>query len=164
MADEPNVETGGLELVEVVSKVIGFGTDVTTGAELDNGVVLTLERDVGVGATTEADLGVVVALETGFTGAAVFWKQVQPLDSLETGTPARLRGTGSLGVLRNFGQKMAASLEKRSNARRVLSSKQVKRRCTWCKAAPDTPDVMTLSVRRMEGKVKKCIVLASLNE
>lgn len=83
---------------------------------------LTLDVVVGVGATTAAEVVDVAGVGTGFAGAAVFWKQVQALDSLDTGTPTKLLGIVSVGVVRNLGQKTAASLENLSNARSVLSS------------------------------------------
>lgn len=89
---------------------------------IDGEDILTVEAVVGFGATTGAEVGDVTGVEAGFAGAAVFWKQVHALDNLETGTPARLLGIFSLGARRNFGQKAAASLEKRSKARRLLSS------------------------------------------
>lgn len=93
----------------------------TVGVELGKGVVLTVETDVVVGETVTV-VGDFVGLDTGFTGAAVFRKHAQPLDKRVEGTPARFFGAGSLDAVRYLGQKAAASLEKRSMARSVLSS------------------------------------------
>lgn len=91
-------------------KAAEVDTDGLVDAGVDEGVVLTVERDVGVGETTGVVVGVFVGLDTGFAGAAVFWKHVQALDKRVAGTPARFLGTGSLGALRYLGQKAAASL------------------------------------------------------
>lgn len=109
-------------MVGELDVALDVATEEATEGGMDTGVVLTVKRDVGVGGTAGAVVGAVVGLETGLTGAAVFWKQEQALDKREVGTPAKLLGTCWFGALRNLGQKTAASLEKRSKARRVLSS------------------------------------------
>lgn len=114
--DELDVEVGVWELIEVGAKADSVDT------KLDSGVDLMVEKDIGVEETTGAEVGVLVGLETGFTGAAVFSKQVQALDKREAGATARLLGTCWFGALRYLGQKAAASLAKRSKRRRVLSS------------------------------------------
>lgn len=119
---ELEVEVGLIEVADIEGRVIGIDTDGLIDSELGKGVVLTVENDVGVGGTTGRDVGIVAGLETGFTGAAVFSKQVQALDKRDAGTPARFFGTCSVGVLRYIGQNAAASLAKRSKARRLLSS------------------------------------------
>lgn len=97
------------------------GIDVAEVA-IDCEEALTVEVVVGVGAMTGAEVGDVAGVETGFAGAAVFWKQAQALDSREVGTPIKLLGIFSLGVVRNLGQNAAASVEKRSKVRSELSS------------------------------------------
>lgn len=116
--------------VLIVVGTIADANVVELGTDRDD--TLELETGAGVGVTTGADVGEVAGVEAGFAGAAVFWKQAHALDKREAGSPARLLGTFSLGAVRNFGQKAAASLEKRSRVRRALSSKQVNEvwRCT----------------------------------
>lgn len=97
------------------------GTDVA-GVANDCEEALTAEVVVGVGAMTGAEVGDIAGVETGFAGAAVFWKQAQALDSLEAATPTKLLGIFSLGDVRNLGQNAAASVEKRSRVRSELSS------------------------------------------
>ena len=96
-AGEPVVAVEVALGVAEVAEVGGGAAVVVTGglveAGLDTGVVLTVEKDVGVVGTTGLEVGVVFVEETGLTGAAVFSKQVQPLDNLEAGTPARFFGT-----------------------------------------------------------------------
>ena len=107
IANELDVERGVFDVLE--------GT-------VDCEEALTVDAVVGLGAMTGAEVGDIAGVEAGLAGAAVFWKQAHALDRREVDTPAKLLGIASAGFLRYLGQKTAASLEKRSKARRLLSS------------------------------------------
>ena len=146
-----------LEAVDLVLRVTGTVVDV----DLDVGVVLKLVLELTL--VIDCVLVEVEASEVGTSVPAVFSKHLQALLTRSALMSAKSLGRAMVGEARYFGQNAAASEEKRSKARRALSSKQTTARLPWWGKA-DTLVNVTPSARTAEESNMKCMLVESGQE